>query len=112
MYNSADMDGDGQVDALSVDADGNETLDLVLDTTGDGNLDTLILDPGVDEAGNLVYDDDSVMGIGGVMITPDASLDMPDDSYLADNQNVDDLASVDLDPDITIDNNLNMDDFA
>ena len=46
------------------------------------------------------------------MITPDASLDMPDDSYLADNQNIDDLASVDLDPDITIDNNMNMDDFA
>lgn len=112
VYNSADMDGDGQVDALIVDADGNESLDLVLDTTGDGNLDTLILDPGVDEAGNLVYDESSVMGVGGVMITPDASLDIPDDSYLADNQNIDDLASVDLDPDITIDNNMNMDDFA
>lgn len=112
VYDSADLDGDGNPDALIVDADGNESLDLVLDTTGDGNLDTLVLDPSVDAEGNLVFDEGSVMGIGGVMVTPDASLDMPDDSYLADNQNVDDLASVDIDPDVPIDNNMNMDDFA
>lgn len=112
VYDSADLDGDGNPDALIVDADGNENLDLVLDTTGDGNLDTLILDPGVDAEGNLVYDDNSVLGVDGVVITPDESLDMPDDSYLADNQNIDDNAFVDYDPDVTIDNNMDMDDFA
>ena len=111
VYEAADMRGDGNVDTLIVDADGNENLDLVLDTTGDGNLDTLILDPGVDDDGNLIVDENNVVGIDGVVITPDEGLVNPDDENMAENQDIDDSALAMNDPNITIENNMDMDDF-
>lgn len=111
VYEAADLDGDGQIDTLIVDADGNENLDLVLDTTGDGNLDTLVLDPGVDAEGNLVIEDGCIMNIDGVLITPDTGSENMENDYMADNQDVDELASTWQDPQIDIDNNMDMDDF-
>ena len=112
VYEAADMSGDGQVDTLIVDADGNDNLDLVLDTTGNGQFDTLILDPGVDEQGNLVIDENNVSSIDGVILTNDAPLDNPENEFIAESPDIDDTAYVAHDPDITIDNHMDMNDFA
>ena len=110
VFDSIDVNDDGQIDALIVDANGNAEADLVLDTTGDGKMDTLILDPGVDDEGNLVINEDNVSNIGGVVITSEQDPDNQPE-YIAENQDVDELANVTPDPDITIDNNMGMDDF-
>ena len=111
VYEAIDVNDDGQVDALIVDANGNDETDLVLDTTGDGQMDTLIFDPGVDDEGNLVINEDNVSNIGGVVITPEQDPDIQPE-YIAENQDVDELANVTPDPDVTIDNNMGMDDFV
>ena len=102
----------GDIDALIVDADGNDELDLVLDTTGDGNMDMLILNPGVDDEGNLVIDESNVSSIGGVVITPDQDLENAETEFVAENQDVDETAFIMHDPDVTIDNHVDMDDFV
>ncbi len=102
----------GDIDALIVDADGNDELDLVLDTTGDGNMDMLILNPGIDDEGNLVIDESNVSSIGGVVITPDQDLENAETEFVAENQDVDETAFIMHDPDVTIDNHVDMDDFV
>ena len=111
VYEALDVNDDGQVDALIVDANGNEIPDVVLDTVGDGNMDTLILDA-VDENGEMVLNEDNVSSIGGVVITPDQDLDIQENNMVADNQDLDDQALITPDPDVTIDNNMDMSDFA
>ena len=109
VYAAMDSDDNGQIDALVVDANGNELPDLVVDTVGDGNMDTLILDA-IDENGEISLNEDNVSSIDGVVITPEQDLDIEPD-YIAENQDVDDLADLTPDPDVTIDNNMGMDDF-
>lgn len=124
-----DLDGDGIADAGFVDANGNEIVDVVLDTTGDGSYDTLVIDPQVDDDGNLVVADENILEIGGVEVatvesdeglimddseTRDELLpdDVVDDNIIAESPDVDDFASLTPDPDVTIDNNMDMSDFA
>lgn len=109
VYAAMDSDDNGQIDALVVDANGNELPDLVVDTVGDGNMDTLILDA-IDENGEISLNEYNVSSIDGVVITPEQDLDIEPD-YIAENQDVDDLADLTPDPDVTIDNNMGMDDF-
>lgn len=108
VYEAVDLDDDGQVDALIVDANGNETLDLVVDTSSDGKMDTLILDPGVDENGNLVINENNITNINDVIITPDETLENPDTEFIAENQDIDETAYLLQDPDIPIDNHMDM----
>ncbi|MBQ8958428.1 MAG: hypothetical protein IJ057_08025 [Bacteroidales bacterium] len=112
VYEAADLSGDGQVDTLIVDADGNDSLDLVLDTSGDGHFDTLVIDPGVDEMGNLVIDENNVSNIDDVVIAPENDLANPDTEFIAENDDVDVLADMTSDMDVTIDNNMDMSEFA
>ena len=125
-----DLDGDGNADTGFVDANDNEILDVVLDTTGDGSYDTLVIDPEVDEDGNLVVAEDNIKEIGGVEInvpdvddnivfdggeTGDDDLftdETVDDNFIAENPDVDDFASYEPDSNITIHNNMDMSDFV
>lgn len=122
LVSSSDEDGDGSVDVVIATVNENEVEDMIVDFDGDGQFDTLILDgdsENVVEINGLevVPDDDSGLildeGINsceddGCLINPD----FPDDNVLAENPDVDALASLTPDPDITIDNNMDMSDFA
>lgn len=97
---TADLDGDGYVDAALVDADGNDMPDVVVDLDADGNMDVLILDvdpeTGITGYEEMVYLDDT---------------DATDDGY-ASRDEVDDFDDADINPDIDIDNDYNMTDMA
>lgn len=110
VYAAVDVNDDGVLDSVIVDANGNETLDLVVDTDGDGVVDTLVLDPVVDND-DIYVDQQNVYGIDGVVLTPDDGL-VNDDDYLANNMDVDSGSSVPFDADITIDNDMDMGDFV
>ena len=129
-----DVDEDGKNDVAFVNANNNETADLIFDTTGSGEYDTLVVDPVFDDDGNLVVDDESIQEIAGITIVPedqeelnlgqdeiptdDGMGNLTDDGInsfddtLADNPDVDGLASLTPDPNISIDNNMDMSDFA
>ena len=51
VYAHVDFDGDGTTDAIMLDADGNEKVDIALDTNGDGQFDTLLHDVEVNDDG-------------------------------------------------------------
>lgn len=108
VYAAVDVNDDGILDSVIVDANGNETLDLVVDTDGDGVVDTLVLDP-VSDNNDIYYAEDNRYDIDGVVLTPDDGLN---DDYLASNVDIDDGSSVPFDADITIDNDMDMDDFV
>ena len=126
-----DTDGNGLADMAVVDANGNDIADVIVDTTGDGNYDTLVIDPAVDDNGELVVTEENIVEIGGVEMEDDSNLALddngiapvdefwdndkiivPDDETIANNPDVDNLASLDPDPEAPIDNNMDMSDFA
>ncbi len=111
VYDALDLDENGQIDTLVANVNGNEIPDLIVDTTGDGNMDTLVLDA-FDESGELVLDENKVSDIGGVVVNPEQEIDIQENEMIADNQDIDDLASLTHDSDITIDNDMDMSDFA
>lgn len=122
LVSSSDEDGDGSVDVVIATVNDNEVEDMIVDFDGDGQFDTLILDG----------DSENVVEINGLEIVPnddsglthdedlDSSVndgctiisDISDDNIIAENPDVDALASLTPDPDITIDNNMDMSDFA
>ena len=133
-----DVDEDGSNDVAFINANDNETADLIFDTTGNGEYDTLVVDPVFDDAGNLIIEDGSIQEISGITIVAedqdilnlgqdgltdeipmndgidnqtDTGIDSYDDT-LADYPDVDDFASLTPDPNITIDNNMDMGDFV
>ena len=129
IISSEDADGDGSIDTLIVDANGNEFEDMVLDLDSDGQFDTLVIDP------DLNVDDENIVEINGLEVVSDdepgfgiedpnlvLGEDEPEpyypdpefeDNTIDENPDIDPLASLTPDPDVpSIDNNMNMDDFA
>lgn len=123
LVSSSDEDGDGSVDVVIATVNDNEVEDMIVDFDGDGQFDTLILDG----------DSENVVEINGLEIVPNDDTDLvvddelnsdgvdygscddtnaSDDNVIAENPDVDDLASLAPDPEITIDNNMDMSDFA
>lgn len=66
IHERYDFDGDGVIDTVSVDVDGNGVEDFIFDTDGDGEFDTLLLNTDLDENGELVFEEERA--IGGVVI--------------------------------------------
>ena len=98
-----DLTGNGDVDALVFDTDGNGTLDaLALDTTGDGSVDMLAFDTdnnGMPDAFALDTNGD------GALDTFATSVDLNGDG-------IPDLIGVDLNSDGIIDCTVDPDDFS
>ena len=67
IYGSVDIDGDGIDDGIILDADGNDMLDIAIDTDGDGQLDTLAHDV---EMGDGIEDFSYAENISGVNVVP------------------------------------------
>lgn len=119
-----DVDDNGMNDVAFVNANDNDSADIIFDTSGNGQYDTLVVDPTFDEAGNLVVDEGGIQDIGGITLVaddqgiiddtvePQVGDGMFDNDVLTDNLDVDPLASLTPDPDITIDNDMDMSDFA
>lgn len=119
-----DQDGDGTIETVIVDANGNELPDVIMDTTGDGKFNILVVDPVVDENGDLsVADvqeiDDAYVrveeagdNVDGAEELLDQSVDNVEDEIVAENPDVDDFASLTPDPDVPIDNDMDMSDFS
>lgn len=114
VYEEIDQDGDGVVDMAIVNADGNDIPDVLLDTTGDGEFDALALD--AVENGDIISLDNTheingVCVIEGVEVPSGIPID-EEVPIIGENLDFDPLANTLIDPDIPIDNSMNMGEFV
>lgn len=97
---TADLDGDGIIDAAMIDANGNPLPDVVIDLNVDGEMDVLILD---------VNPETGVTGHEEIVILDDTQ---NQNEAIATSYEADVYNDSDINPDIDIDNNMNMTDYV
>lgn len=116
-----DYDGNGVADVFIIDADGNETPDIMIDSNLDGNLDQLVLNVDINDPNSNIGDhpvqeinisSSELQKISGVeVVTIDGEkIDSPITSNeVAYNDEVDNFSDDDLNP--NFDNDLDMSDY-
>lgn len=108
-----DFDGDGVNDAMYVDADGNDEIDLMVDNDGDGQVDEIIYDVTEDDIGDL---EDEMNDNDEVMVDEEdfEDTDFEEDTTIAydNSEDIDADDWSDVDASYDIDNDVDMSDFA
>lgn len=118
ILGTMDTNGDGEIDAVVIDANGNEIPDLVLDTDGDGNFDTLAVDVQVN-VGEVHNVDEVLVVSNEPILEPDEPVVEPNEPVIGDdeiteteNPDIDLLADNTIDPNIPIDNGSDVSEFV
>jgi hypothetical protein len=108
-----DYDGDGEMDSIFIDADGDDELDLLVDLDGDQQADGIVFDISSDELEELEGSTDEVV-VNDDDLDDFESSEFDLDDGMANNTNADiDLDdSTDIDAGYDIENDMDMNDFV